>query len=84
MTPIAAEGIPVGSDLAGCVATGPADLARLILALHGDPGLNRRVVQAGRALLDRAFSPACMDAALAAAVMPSPAIREFAPLQLTA
>ena len=72
MTPLAAEGLPRGPMLAGCVAEDGTDLAGLIVALHADAARNEATARAGRAALRRHFSQRQADRALGVAVTRAP------------
>ncbi|MBQ0959968.1 glycosyltransferase [Ideonella sp. 4Y11] len=73
MTPCAAEGIPVDGPLGELVAEDPAHFAAKILALHADRALAERLAQAGLAMIADHCSAEVVDAAIAAAIEPSPA-----------
>jgi len=68
MTPIAAEGIPLGSVLRTAVAADPLDIADLICDLHNRPSLNGKHARAGLALIAATYTEAAIVAALDAAV----------------
>jgi glycosyltransferase involved in cell wall biosynthesis len=71
MTPIAAEGLPLTSQIADTVADGADGLARLIVNLHSDAAWAERVGHAGRAVLRDKFSLKQERAALNAAASPA-------------
>lgn len=72
-TPVAAEGFAFPELLARLVAASPEDLARAILAVHGDEALFRAASEASSAFAAAFASPEAVDAALgrAAGVPPS-------------
>ncbi len=68
MTPVAAEGLALPPELRALVGADPAELAALILTLHGDADARLMAAQAGRAMLHTHHTEATVFAALRAAV----------------
>jgi glycosyltransferase involved in cell wall biosynthesis len=68
MTPIAAEGIPLGDVLRSAVASDPREMADLICDLHHQSGLNGKHARAGLALIKAGYTEDAIQAALEAVV----------------
>jgi O-antigen biosynthesis protein len=67
-TPVAAEGLDLPEPLAGLVADTPAGLARSIVALHEDEGLNGACRNAGLAFVAKRFGEAQVDTLMQAVI----------------
>ncbi len=70
MSPVAAEGIGLPMALQSLVGETEADMAALILKLHGDATACEAAGNAGRSFVAQHFSQAAVDARLAAVVGP--------------
>jgi hypothetical protein len=68
MSPVAAEGLGLPPALQSLVAQTAADMAALILKLHGDATACEAAGEAGRSFIVEQFSQAAVDARLGAAV----------------
>lgn len=67
-TPAAAEGLDLPEPLAGLVADTSVGLARSIVALHQDEGLNRACAEGGLAYMAERYSEGQIDALMRKAV----------------